>query len=182
MIQGAYLPLVMKRGVIAPDLIVDQLLVGREAITVVIRNIGPAPVVDAFWVDVYLDPEPPPARVNQIWPDLGDQGLVWGVTILPLKVGQPLTLTMTGPTYRADLSRFRPPLTRTALIYAQVDSVNRQTSFGGVLESHELIGRPYNNISSPAFGPNLSTPALSPPAPHLKLNRSRTLPDRLGKE
>jgi hypothetical protein len=33
-------------------------------------------------------------------------------------------------------------------VYAQVDSVNSDTTYGGVLETHEiLLGQPYNNIT-----------------------------------
>jgi len=41
-------------------------------------------------------PQPPPTRVNQTWDQLGDEGLVWGVTAaaLPLAPGEAITLTV----------------------------------------------------------------------------------------
>jgi hypothetical protein len=33
-------------------------------------------------------------------------------------------------------------------VYVQVDSRNAQTTYGGVLETHEIFGEAYNNISS----------------------------------
>jgi hypothetical protein len=34
-------------------------------------------------------------------------------------------------------------------IYAQVDSASTLHSYGAVLEKHEALGQPYNNISGP---------------------------------
>jgi hypothetical protein len=73
-----YLPLLARDGINAPDLVVESLTAGGSQITVTLRNQGNAPVVDAFWVDVYLDPATAPTGVNQRWQDLGSQGLVWG--------------------------------------------------------------------------------------------------------
>ena len=61
-------------------------------------NQGDAYVTDEFWVDVYINPDPAPTAVNQIWEDLADEGLVWGVTAgaLPLAPGEAITLTVGG--------------------------------------------------------------------------------------
>jgi hypothetical protein len=131
----------------APDLIINELLAVSDAITVVIRNQGNSPVVDAFWVDVYLNPNPVPNQVNQHWQDLGSQGLVWGVTTVPITPGEVLTLTLTSNTYRPDFSNFVPPLGAGTVVYGQVDSINLNTTFGGVLEDHEIVGTIYNNIT-----------------------------------
>lgn len=141
----------------APDLVIDKLVAVSETITVVVRNQGTAPVVDAFWVDVYLNPTAAPERVNQHWQDVGTQGLVWGVTTVPLAPGQSLTLTLTSVDYRPDFSHFMPPLLPGSVVYGQVDSVNLNTSYGGVLESHEIEGTGYNNITY-----TLSTVGSSP--------------------
>ena len=55
-----YLPLIVKSPRLTlPDLIIDSLLVSSDAVTVVVRNQGDQSVVDAFWVDVYINPDPP---------------------------------------------------------------------------------------------------------------------------
>ncbi len=142
-----YLPTVFKQvGTTAPDLIIEQLITYRDNITIVLKNQGTTPVVDAFWVDVYLNPDVAPTQVNQTWEKVGDEGLVWGVTNLPILVGETITLTIGDATYRADLSRFVTDLQINDKIYAQVDSANLTTTYGGVLEWHELMGEPYNNI------------------------------------
>ena len=147
-----YLPLVLKNAHPAPDLIIENLLVSQEAITVVIKNVGTAPVVDAFWVDIYIQPDNIPTGVNQPWPMLGSQGMVWGVTSLPIAVGDSLILTMDDPYYQADLSNFVTPFTIGSSVYGQVDSANAETTYGGVLESHEIQNSVYNNIVSGVSG------------------------------
>ena len=130
-----------------------------------IRNRGNAPVVDSFWVDLYVDPDPVPTAVNQIWPDLADEGLVWGVTA-GLAPGEALTLSV-GDEYHVDeYSQVNWPLAVGTPVYAQVDSANALTAYGAVLESHEITGGAYNNIGGPAKTvPDPGDGAASPPAP-----------------
>lgn len=142
-----YLPFIVKKWTLAPDLIVDSLMASSNTITVTVKNIGDAPVTDPFWVDVYLNPNPAPSRVNQHWWELTSQGLVWGVTT-PITVGDSLTLTIGDPYYSAFHSRFTGSLATGTPIWAQVDSVNLNTSYGGVLERHEISGGVYNNLKS----------------------------------
>ncbi len=148
-IRTTYLPLLLKNFVVAPDLIVDSLSASSNQVTVVIKNVGNAPVSDAFWVDVYLNPNSAPTGVNQRWQDVGSQGLVWGIqgSALPLNPTASLTLTIGDAYYWGNLSNFVTPLATGLPVYAQVDSVNFLTTYGGVLESHEIIGGAYNNIS-----------------------------------
>ena len=141
-----YLPLVLKPGVVAPDLVVESLIATTEAITVVIQNQGNGPVLDAFWVDVYINPHTVPTTVNQAWYQLGEQGLVWGVTTLPIQPNETITLTVGDGAYWPSLSQFSPPLVLESSVYAQVDSVNLNSSYGGVLELDEIKGESYNNI------------------------------------
>jgi hypothetical protein len=124
----------------------------------VIRNQGVAPVDDEFWVDVYIDPHTVPSAVNQAWPSLADQGLVWGVTAdaLPLLVpGGAITLTVSDAGYDSyywpSHSQVSWPLAADTPIYVQVDSANADTTYGGVLEIHEVTGAGYNNISGPVY-------------------------------
>jgi PKD repeat protein len=151
-----FLPIIVNNFVDAPDLIISKLIASSHAVTVVIQNIGPAPVANEFWVDFYVNPLPVPTGVNQIWSDgRSSQGVVWGVTAsaFPALVpGGKLTLTLSSPYYRSDLSHLTGISIGTP-VYAQVDSANTLTTYGGALETHEISGQPYNNIS----GPTVST-------------------------
>ncbi len=154
-----YLPIVMRNYASAPDLAVEQIAVTANSIQVVVRNVGDTPIdktlANEFWVDVYINPNTPPATVNQTWRHVGSSGIVWGVTqdALPLAPGQAITLTVTpagGLYYRADLSSVAWPLSAGARIYAQADSAHSATAYGAILENHEIIGAPYlNNIMGP---------------------------------
>jgi hypothetical protein len=145
-----YLPLAFKHHAVAPDLVVGSLTATSDGVQVVVVNQGNAPVTDEFWVDVYIDPDPTPTAVNQIWEDLADQGLVWGVTsaALPLEPGDVITLAVGDDYYVADYSHVTWPLPEGTPVYAQVDSANLDTTYGGVLENHEIVGGAYNNVSS----------------------------------
>jgi hypothetical protein len=167
-----YLPIVFRNFVNAPDLIVQRINASGSKVQVVIANIGSAPVTDEFWVDVYLNPSTAPTHVNQTWNQLGSQGLLWGVTANALPALQPggvLTLTLNDAYYYPDLSHVVWPLTVGSPIYAQVDSVNANTTYGAVLENHEISGGSYNNIlSSVVASTNASTtttPSATNPDP-----------------
>jgi hypothetical protein len=113
-----------------------------------------------FWVDLYVEPEPIPTGVNQVWNDgRSSEGLVWGVTAsaLPLQPGQELRLIYdsrpgaVNPYLVGEYSRMAGPVAEGTPVYVQVDSANRDSSYGAVLESHELAGAGYNNIRGPVF-------------------------------
>ncbi len=141
-----YLPVVVKRT--GPDLVIEDLAAEANLIEVLITNEGDSPVTKEFWVDVYIDPTTPPTHVNQTWDMLGERGVVWGVTadLLPIPPGESLTLTVGDAHYWPSLSNFPEPLAPGTPVYIQVDSVNTETSYGNVLESHEIRGGAYNNI------------------------------------
>lgn len=150
-----YLPLINVSAAPVVDLAVNSLLVSGNAITVVVKNEGNVTITDAFWVDAYINPDPPPTGVNQLWQDLGSQGIAWGVTgSLPAQATLTLTATLTGggPYFRAEHSNFSQPLAPGTPVYAQVDSVNFSTTYGNVQEANES-----NNIA----GPQLATAGLS---------------------
>ncbi len=153
--QLVYLPLVVRNYANAPDLVVDSIIVTGNAVTVTISNQGDAPVtaefVSEFWVDVYIDPDTAPTRVNQTWDIVGDRGLAWGVTqdALPLKPGETLILTMDDDYYRPDKSELGGTIPITASIWVQVDSAHEETDYGAVLENHEIVGEEYNNVRGP---------------------------------
>jgi hypothetical protein len=144
---------------------VDELLVTGDRMQVRVRNQGDRAVTEAFWVDVYIDPDPLPAGVNQTWSTLASQGMVWGVTApaLPLSPGQAITLTSSpGDVYfRPDYSQFATPFSPDMGVYAQADSANMNTSYGAILENHEASGGAYNNISGVASVAISSTPLVT---------------------
>jgi subtilisin-like proprotein convertase family protein len=165
-----YLPVVQndyKAEPLAPDLVVVDIAATDDGrMRVVIKNEGSAPVTEAFWVDVYVNPNPVPTGVNQIWNDLASQGLVWGVTedALPLAPGDILALTVGDAYYWPEYSQVSWPIPASKPIYAQVDSANTGTTYGAVLETHELSGGAYNNIAGPVYLIQEPEGAGGPPA------------------
>lgn len=174
-----YLPIVVRSYTPLPDLVVTALEATRYGITVTIENQGTASVDDAFWVDVYINPDTAPRVVNEIWMYVGDYGLAWGIptNLTPMQPGDVLTLTVGDAYYYPEYSNVTWPLATGAVIYAQVDSNNPATAYGAILENHEAYGWSYNNV----FGPVQSFVLQSrgtPPAtsrPHL---HSGALPPR----
>lgn len=157
-----YLPQLFSRDANAPDLVVQSLTVTSDGVEIVIVNQGERPVVDAFWVDLYLDPTDPPTTVNDIWQNSGGTGATWGVEgILPIEAGEVLTLTLDDAFFRPELSDITLPITVGTAAYAQVDSANAGVTSGAVDENHELEGGVYNNI----FGPVSSTADRLPMRP-----------------
>jgi hypothetical protein len=107
-------------------------------------------VVDAFWVDVYLNPYPPLTGASQRWYDVADQGIVWEVDGVPVQPGDTLTLTIGDRYYSDPDSDFSLPLPASVPVYAQVDPGG---SAGEVWESHEMAGSDYNNITGSTVSP-----------------------------
>ena len=149
----------------APDLVVEGITATGNAVSLVVRNVGAAPAYQPFWVDVYIDPDPPPSAVNQPWQSLASQGLVWGVTALPLAPGASVTLEVGDAYFWPDLSLVNWPLPAGTAVYAQVDSYNEATTYGAVQESHEIAGGPYNNIRGPVYVAPLAGEAPGPALP-----------------
>jgi hypothetical protein len=146
-----FMPFVARNFANAPNLVVDNLIVTSNDVQVVIKNIGTQPVVNEFWVDLYINPNTVPTQVNQIWQMMGSQGIVWGVaaSALPIKPGETRTLSILNDPnqyYWPSLSNFKLPLTN-ATVYVQVDSANAGVWYGAVLENHEIAGTAYDNIS-----------------------------------
>jgi uncharacterized repeat protein (TIGR01451 family) len=137
------------------DLVVSSIVSSGGGLQVTIRNIGQAPAVEPFWVDAYINPTTAPTRVNQLWNAVGARGATWGVvgSVLPLEVGETLTLTLNDSYYRPELSSPGVPIAAGARLYAQADSFNSSSSTGAVLESHERDGGVYNNILGPVVAP-----------------------------
>ncbi|MBI4786755.1 MAG: right-handed parallel beta-helix repeat-containing protein [Chloroflexi bacterium] len=144
----------------APDLVVQSIAANATTLQIVVKNQGTAPVTDEFWVDVYFNPNPAPTKANQIWQMLASQGLVWGVTsaALPLNPGSTLTLSVGDVYYWPSLSNVAVTLAAGTSVYAQVDSANADTNYGGVLENHESTGGAYNNITGAQLTTGLSVP------------------------
>src|SRR5690606_28836999 len=112
-------------------------------------------VVDPFWVDVYIDPDPVPTGANQIWPLLAEEGLAWGIggEALPLQPGASLTLTVGDDYFVPDASHFSGAIAVGAALYGQVDSAHSESDYGAVLEAHEADGGAYNNVAGPVLTP-----------------------------
>ena len=103
---------------------------------------------------------------------------MWGVTAsgLPaLGPGGTLTLTIDGDYYRGDLSQIAWPLPPGTPVYAQVDSANTDTDYGSVLETHEIAGQTYNNISEKTL---VTSTTSGSPAPNDDQSTSGNLPTR----
>jgi hypothetical protein len=146
-----YLPLIVNRYAPpdipdAPDLVMERVIASTDAIALVIGNEGTRTAEGGFWVDAYIDPDPVPNGVNQIWPDLADQGMVWGVT-RDLAPGEVITLTLGDAYYRPEYSEFSGHLSIGTWVYAQADSANANTDYGAILEVDEVIGIDYTNIN-----------------------------------
>jgi uncharacterized repeat protein (TIGR01451 family) len=172
-----YLPVVMRNYVAAPDLKVSALTVTTHAVTVTLQNAGDTAVEDAFWVDLYVDPQPVPTSVNQTWEHLCEQGLVWGVTAA-LAPGETLTLTQASAYYQPTESDVTWPLVEGTPIYAQVDSAHANTAYGGVLENHEILGITYNNITGTTVSVGAMQPGQSIPEDIQRPAQSLRLPPR----
>ncbi|TEU10264.1 MAG: hypothetical protein E3J21_26865 [Anaerolineales bacterium] len=144
-----YLPIILKHPVFGPDLVVDSLVATSDAVTVTIKNQGNVPVTGEFWVDVYFNPSVTPG-VNKPWDTIASHGAVWGVTA-SIPAGGTLTLT-SGDAYYVPEYSSTPPLPVGANVYALVDSINHDTTYGVVQESNED-----NNL----FGPVTSTAGVA---------------------
>jgi hypothetical protein len=153
-----FLPSVAANHVKGPDLVVESLTTTDKDVRLVIKNQGSTPVPDDFWVDVYINPSTPPTAVNETFDLMGQQGLVWGVrgnARRALVPGGSITLRLGDAYYDPEISVYAGVLAPGTPLYAQVDSFNPATSYGTVLETHEMNGGPYNNI----YGPVLSKSA-----------------------
>lgn len=145
---GVFLPLITKQPLAFPDLVIKSLVATKDSnFIVTIKNTGDAPVREVFWVDLYVNPQPVPTRVDQHWKQIAEEGLVWIVT-KPLGVNEELTLTVADPYFSGVNSQVSGFLSAGTPIYAQVDSIKLNGNFGGVLEYHEFVGGSYNNIAS----------------------------------
>jgi uncharacterized repeat protein (TIGR01451 family) len=146
-----YLPVSLNDVIYAPDLTITSLTAEDGAIEMVIENQGNQPVVDTFWVDLYVDPERAPQSVNDTWYSLGQHGAVWGVdeSALPLAPGETVTLTLHDAYYHPMISNLPASLAAGTRLYAQVDSASVASSYGGVVEQDEIGGVVYNNIMGP---------------------------------
>ena len=145
-----FLPLVVKNYAVAPNLVVTGLDATSQDVEVVIENQGNAATEGEFWVDLYIDPDTAQTAVNQIWQNLGDQGIAWGVSV-SLAPGEAITLTKASEFLSPIHTRVTWPLSVGTPVYSQVDAYNALTTYGAILETHEMSGTPYDNISGPVL-------------------------------
>lgn len=152
-LSAVYLPIIMNQAVSAPDLVITAVSASSSQIELTIQNQGNTATTSGFWVDFYINPSAPPTGPNQLWYDLADEGIAWGVTAL-LAPGQSLTLVYStepgapNQYFVPEESLYNGSLPAGTLIYAQVDSAREGVAYGGILETHEILGGPYNNIIS----------------------------------
>jgi hypothetical protein len=158
-----YLPQTYKDA--APDLVIQSLTGTANRVEVVILNQGSVPVsAPSFWVDLYVNPYPEllPIELNEDWYSItpGHQGADWwvwaGAGSAQLAPGGTLTLTVSSPqgslTHpHLNQNQVHWPLLDGDQLYAQVDSYSsRNSTYGMVLETHELYQDRYNNVMGPA--------------------------------
>ncbi len=148
-IFNAYLPKVLNSYANLPDLVVQTITVTSDSVTLTIVNQGAAATDQDFWVDLYINPDIPPSDSNQTWETQGGQGIAWAVTSLSLAPNEIKTLSLHDNYYDPMNSNFSGTFPTNAQIYAQVDSVNLETAYGNILETHEVLNEPYNNIYGP---------------------------------
>jgi hypothetical protein len=148
-----------------PDLVVARLVATTNSVQITIRNQSDEPFfsdesclsyypVYSFRVDLYVVPDPVPTGANQVWNDgRSAQGAVWYVPTMAVsaQAGDEVTLTIGDEYYRPILSNFPGSLPVGTPVYAQVDSANPGTAYGVVLESHEVAGGDYNNVTGPVL-------------------------------
>ncbi len=127
--------------------------------------------VNTFWVDFYISPTPPPTQHGDIWNDgRSNVGVAWRVTQSPIVPSQVITLTCgfdpgTNPKNGTNActgldviqkdkdgnvtTNFTGTLLSGLTLYAHVDSICTECTDGrgAVIETHEMTGSTYNNIS-----------------------------------
>jgi uncharacterized repeat protein (TIGR01451 family) len=171
-LYAVYVPVIGREQYAAgPDVVVEELIVTNDSVQVVIRNKGDMPVVEGFWVDVYIDPNPVPQAVNQVWSDLAAEGLVWGVkdAALPFEPNEEIVLSVDDIYYWPSVSRVTWPLIAGTPVYAQVDSYGPGSSYGLIQENHEITGGEYNNLAGPVLAPVMTV--ATPPLQTLSVRR-----------
>ena len=142
----SFLPVMLNNPM--PDLVITNLNVAEGNLSITIENQGTSIVTNDFWVDLYLNPSPPPTAVNEVWDLLGTYGAAWGVT-QNLAPGESLVLTLNDSYFDPVESNLPTTIPAGTVVYAQVDAAHIDTTYGAVLENHEFAGDAYNNISGP---------------------------------
>lgn len=151
---GTYLPVVVRNPPPLADLQVSSLLVEPSnpvvgqpvTITLEIQNVGELPA-GKFWVDFYLDPDPPPTQANQIWGQLGEHGIAWFVSE-GLEPGQSVVLTSLSG-YASHATNWPGEFEQSGehVLYAFADSWEGTTWYGAVRETHEGLDNRYGPVT-----------------------------------
>ena len=81
-----------------------------------------------------------------------------------MQPGDVITLTVGGDYYATEYSDVSWPLAEGIPVYAQVDSWKGQSTYGAVIETHEITGGAYNNITGPVLSTASVGGATTPPA------------------
>jgi subtilisin-like proprotein convertase family protein len=145
-IRQLHMPLISQNYTPAPDLVVDNVEVTTNTISITISNQGPLPAEGGFWVDLYFAPSPPPTQANETWSDgRSTYGAVWGFES-DLMAGETVTLMVNDGYFSSDHSSLPTSYTAHDPIYVQVDSYDPGSTHGAILEVDEITGQLYNNI------------------------------------
>ena len=157
-----YLPMVARNYVVAPDLVVQRITATTNNAQVVIKNQGNAPVVDDFWVNRTSNLTP----YRRVSTKPGVMGALpralYGVWFLLLCRWrrERAHLNLQRGRLPANLGNYGMIPVDTP-VYTQVDSANTETTYGAVLETHEINDVAYNNI----LGPVMSTLSIAGDGP-----------------
>jgi uncharacterized repeat protein (TIGR01451 family) len=140
-----YLPVIFKDFTSAPDLIVESLLADVDLVTITVKNVGNSPVNNGFYVDIYVDPDPIPTGPEHTANDgRSDQYATWlipsATEVLPLEVGEELTLIIGGDFYKSEYSNFLGNISVGTPIYAQVDSGSPPNGYVLELDENNIFG------------------------------------------
>jgi VCBS repeat-containing protein len=147
-----YLPLLLHNYSTLPDLIGELRLipdkkhfVADEPVTLVVTvtNIGNS-AADAFWVDLYINPDKPPIAANLSWDKTCTlspcYGIAWGV--LGLGAGESIVLTSVKDSYAEEYTYWENTFALgTTELYLYVDSWDLSHTYGAIQESNESNNR-----------------------------------------
>jgi subtilisin family serine protease len=140
-LERLYLPLMLKNVAHLPDILIESLVAASDGVTVTLKNEGMTASENAFWVDVYFNPNQAP-QLNQPWDTIAPYGAVWGITE-SIPVGSYITLTRDSAYFFPSLSSSMP-LPADAIVYGLADSINFDTNYGAIRENNEE-----NNLYGP---------------------------------
>jgi hypothetical protein len=159
-----YLPIILKDFVQLPNLISTLTVnnsVNPPLVTVLVQNIGDAPVNEGFWVDFYVNPSTPPANLigrDRRWQQVSTRGIAWEVST-PLAVGGSVTLS-SGSGYNSGQTNWGALPSGIYDFYAFADSYDNNDPNGAIYV--EVIESNESDNQSSAAGISITGLGLEP--------------------